>query len=171
MPRLTSTVSAALADWWTLALDAGFKGYSSTDLQGAAKDIAEQNNITLPFQTYTALSTLFGYARRMSNASDTVHGANDEDYIQAEHIAVPPWARDQQDMNTSPIHHVTYLMTGLDSEGNPFSEYKTSVFEYPQRLPATIGELKDSITEDAQALADKYEIQLLNVDLHQILAV
>jgi hypothetical protein len=171
MPRLTSTVSAALADWWTLALDAGFKGYSSTDLQSAARDIAEQNDITLPFQTYTALSTLFGYARRMSNASDAVRAADEEDYIQAQHIAVPPWARDEQAQNTQPIWHVTYQFTYLDENGFAQTEYKTSVFDGPGQMPATIGELKDAVNEDAQALAEKYGVTLLVVDLHQILAV
>jgi hypothetical protein len=171
MPRLTSTVSAALADWWTLALDAAFKGYTATRLQQAAAYIADNLEIDLPFSTYTSLSVLYGYAKRMSNASDAVHSADEEDYIQAQHIAVPPWARDQQAMNTNPIHHVQYMFTYLDENGFAQTEYKTSVFEYPQQLPATIGELKDAITEDAQALADKYGKQLLTVDLHQILAV
>lgn len=171
MPRLTATVSALLADWWTLALDAGFKGYSSTDLQAAASARAEDNDITLPFSTYTGLATLFGYARRMSNASDVVHAANDEDYIQSQHIAVPPWARDQQAMNTNPIWHVQYQFTYLDENGFAQTEYKTSVFDDHTQFPQTIGELKDQVTEDAQALADKYGVQLFAVDLHQILAV
>jgi hypothetical protein len=171
MPRLTSTVSAALADWWTLALDAGFKGYSSTDLQAAARDIAETNNVTLPFRTYTALSTLFGYARRMSNASDAVHAADEEDRIDAQHIAVPPWAREEQAQNTNPIWHVQYQFTYLDENGFAQTEYKTSVFDDHTQFPATIGGLKDAVTEDAQALADKYGVKLFAVDLHQILAV
>jgi hypothetical protein len=171
MPRLTSTVSTALADWWTLALDAGFKGYRSTDLQSAARDIAEQNGVTLPFQTYSALSTLFGYARRMYNAHAAVTAADDGDRIEAAHVAIPPWARDEQAMNTNPIWHVSYQFTYLDENGFAQTEFKTSVFDDFSQFPRTIGTLKDAITEDAQALADKYGVKLFAVDLHQILAV
>jgi hypothetical protein len=38
-------------------------------------------------------------------------------------------------------------------------------------FPDTIGELKDAVNEDAQAMADKYGVQLQSVDLLQILAV
>lgn len=171
MPRLTAAVASALADWWPLALDAGFKGFQAGDLQAAARDIAAENDITLPFTTYTSLATLYGYARRMSNASDAVHAADDADYIVTDHIAIPPWARDQQPMNTSPIWHVSYQMTYLDENGIQQTDFKTSVFEHPQPFPQTIGELREAIEGDAQVLADKYGVQLLNVDLHQILAV
>ena len=169
MPRLTAHVAGLLGDWWTLALDAGFSGYTTTDLQAAAKDIADRNNLTLAFRDYTGLSVLYGYARRMFNASQTVRNADDADYIQSQHIAIPPWARDETAQNANPIWHVTYEFTTLDENGFESTEYKTSVFE--QSLPSTVGDLKDAVNEDAQALADKYGRQLLSVGLHQILAV
>jgi len=169
MPRLTATVAAALADWWPLALDAGFKGYQAGDLQSAARDIAAASGETLPFQTYTALATLYGYARRMYNASQAVSNADDTTYIASEHIATPPWARDIPAQNANPIWHVTYQFTYMDQDGFSQTEFKTSIFE--QNFPQTIGELKDAISEDAQALADKYGVKLQAVDLHQILAV
>jgi hypothetical protein len=64
---------------------------------------------------------------------------------------------------------VSYQMTFIDQAGNLVTDYKTSVFE--MTLPGTIGELKDAISEDAQALADKYGVELVSADLHQILAV
>jgi hypothetical protein len=171
MPRLTAAVASALADWWPLALSAGFGGFQAGDLQSAARDIAADNDITLPFSAYTSLATLYGYARRMSNASGAVHAADDADYIASEHIAIPPWARDEQAQNASPIWHVQYQFTYLDENGVQQSEYKTSVFEYPSPFPDTIGGLREAINGDAQVLADKYGVQLLNVELHQILAV
>lgn len=169
MPRLTATVASALADWWPLALDAGFKGFNAGDLQAAARDIAAANGITLPFQTYTSLATLYGYARRMFNASQAVRNADEADYIATDHIATPPWARDEPTQNANPIWHVTYQFTYLDENGFSQTEFKTSIFE--QNFPQTIGELKDAVSEDAQALADKYGVRLQAVDLHQILAV
>lgn len=169
MPRLTDNVRSALADWWSLAIDAGFGGFRTTELIEAASDLANQAGRSLSFGESSALATLFGYARRMSNAAEAVQGAPDETYISPEHVAIPPWAREERQMNTNPIWHVTYLFTS-ERNGVISSEYKTSVFQGVQ-LPQTVGELKDALAEDADALASKYGVNLLNVDLHQILAV
>jgi hypothetical protein len=170
MPRLTANVASALADWWTLALDAGFKGYRSTDLVSAARDIAEQNGRTLSFSEGTALASLFGYARRMYNAGQEVQNAGEDDYIESKHIATPPWARDVNAQNANPIWHVTYELSTMDEEGNVSTSFKTSVFEGPN-MPDTIGELNDAIEEDAHALSSKYEVAYVDHNVTQILAV
>jgi hypothetical protein len=169
MARLNETQRAVLADWWTLAYDAGFGGYSTTDLLGAAKSIADASGVSLSFAENTALATLYGYARRMSNAADTVQSALDADTIGPDHIAVPPWARDEAVMNTVPIHHVTFAFTFTDQSGATVTEFRTSVFE--MTFPDTMGELRDAVNEDAQAMADKYRVEFVSADLLQILAV
>lgn len=169
MPRLTSTQAATLADWWPLVQHAGFGGFTTTDLTVAARSIATEAGVTLSFETNTALATLYGYARRMSNAADMVQSALDSDTIIADHIAVPPWARDETVMNTAPIWHVSFQFTYLDQQGIQQTDYRTSVFE--MTLPDTIGDLKDAITEDAQAMADKYRFTFVDAQLNMILAV
>jgi hypothetical protein len=171
MPRLTGPVRSALADWWSLAYDAGFGGYSATDTITAASDLARQTGRSFAFATGNAIATLFGYARRMSNASDVLTSAADNHYIESKHIAIPPWARDEQAMNTNPIWHVTYHFTTIDATGAQSTAFKTSIFEYPQPFPDTVGALKEAVTEDAQALASKYGLTFVGIDLHQILAV
>lgn len=169
MPRLTTEQTRALANWWDLAQSAGFGGYTATDTIEAASDIASQFGRSLTFSESTAIAVLYGYAKRMSNAADNLQAALDSDTIIADHIATPPWARDEAVMNTAPIWHVSYLMTFIDADGELQSEYKTSVFE--MTMPDTIGGLKDAITEDAQALASKYGVAFSGIDLAQILAV
>lgn len=169
MPRLTANVRSALADWWDLAAQAGYGDYTTTDVIQAAADLAEQFGRRLSFGESSAIATLYGYARRMSNASGEVQDAEDEHYIESKHIAVPPWARDEREMNTNPMWHVSYQFRYIDNAGVEHNDYKTSVFE--TQLPDTIGALKDALGEDAEALASKYGVTLVGVDLHQILAV
>lgn len=169
MPRLTAGQRSALADWWELTQHAGYGGYTTTDLIAAASDIAQQFGRSLSFSESSSLAVLYGYARRMFNASQEVQNAAREDYITGAHIAIPPWARDENAMNTSPIWHVTYNATFIDQNGDTITEYKTSVFEGV--LPPTIGDLQDAIEEDAQALSVKYQYQFVSAELTEILAV
>ena len=124
---------------------------------------------SLTFGETSAATVLYGYAARIRNAGEAARGALDETYIGPEHVAVPPWAREEREMNANPIWHVTYQFTS-ERNGVISTDYKTSVFQRGQ-IPATIGELKAAIEGDAQVLASKYSVNLVNVDLHQILAV
>jgi hypothetical protein len=169
VPRLSSIQAQTLAQWWNLAQDFAREGFTTTELISAANDIARQAGEKLSFATNTALSTIYGYARRMFNAASVVQSALDSDVIGKEHLGIPPWARDEQVMNTSPIWHVTYQFTYLDSQGDVQYDYKTSIFK--MTFPDTIGELKDMLSEDAQALADKYGVEFVSADLHEILSV
>jgi hypothetical protein len=171
VPRLTAPQRSALADWWNLARDAARDAYRSTDLIAAASDLAQQYGQSLTFSESTALSVLYGYARRMYNASDMVQNANPEDYITSAHIGIPPWARDEQVMNTSPIWHVTYVATFINQAGDTIEEFKTSVFEGVGQLPPTIGDLQDAIEEAGQILALKYGYEFVSAELTEILAV
>lgn len=169
MARLSETQTAALASWWTLAIDAAFGGFTATDTIQAAAELARQRGGSLTFNESSAIATLYGYARRMSNAAGAVQAAAAAAEIGPEHTAVPPWARDEVTMATAPIWHVTYTFETMDTTGRITTEFRTSVFEMV--LPGTIGELADAIDEDAQALADKYGVTLVGARLHQILAV
>lgn len=166
MPRLTTNQRATLADWWNLAYDAGFGGFTTTDLISAASDIVRQAGISLSFQTSQDLAVLYGYARRMSNAADVVQSALDTATITADMKSIPPWARDEQILNTTPIHHVIFEFTYIDQAGVLTTDFRTSVFE--MTFPGTIGDLKDAVTEDAQAMADKYGVQFQSINLLQI---
>lgn len=169
MPRLSDTVRSALADWWQLAVSEAFAGTTATDTIVLANAMAKLAGRTLSFAESSAISSLYGYGRRMFNASAAVIAAADRDYISPEHVATPPWAREEHEQNTYPIWHVTYQFTYIDATGVQHTEHKTSIFEV--NFPQTIGELRDAIDADAQALASKYRVSLVGTELHQILAV
>jgi hypothetical protein len=169
MPRLADNVRGALPDWWNLAVDAAANRQGSAQLIEAAAYVMESLGGSLSFAQSSALTVLYGYASRVRNAGEAVRAASDETFIAPEHVAIPPWAREENDMNTNPIWHVTYLFTA-EKNGVTSTDYKTSIFQRGQ-IPDTIGELKAALEEDANALASKYNVNLISVDLHQILAV
>lgn len=169
MARLNDVQRSALANWWTLAETAAGGGFTVTDTVTAASQLAQQAGSSLSFAESAAISTLYGYARRMTNAAGELQAAADEQTITADMMATPPWARDEQVMNTTPIWHVTYEFNYLDQGGVLQSGFRTSIFE--MTLPETIGELKDAISADAQALADKYNVTLQEANLTSVLAV
>lgn len=169
MPRLDDTQRAALATWWNLAQDAVTRNLLSSDLIAAASDLAAQAGRSLAFTENQALATLYGYARRMGNAAGELQSAAPGQTIDANMVAIPPWARDEQTMNTTPVWHVLFRFDFLDAAGQLQSELRTSVFD--MTLPETVGELQDDIGADAQSMADKYNVRLQTVTLHSILAV
>lgn len=169
MPRLTDNVRSALPDWWNLAVDVAAKRLGSSFLLEAMAFASEAAGHSLTFAETSAATVLYGYAARVRNAGEAVRAASDETFIGPEHVAIPPWAREERDMNANPIWHVTYQFTS-EQNGVTSTDYKTSIFERGQ-IPDTIGELKAALEEDANALASKYGVNLLSVDLHQILAV
>lgn len=169
MPRLSQAQTVILADWWTLVVAEAFIGTISSDVISLAQATAQKSGRSLAFAESSGIATLYGYARRMFNAAAAVQAAAAADTITPEHIGVPPWARDEVTMATAPIWHATYTFTYLDQAGNQVSDFRTSVFE--MTMPGTIGDLAAAITEDAQALADKYGVTLVDAVLHQVLAV
>jgi len=150
-------------------MSAGYGGYTATDTVAAAADLANQQGRSLAFNEGSALATLFGYARRMSNAADVVQGLSREDYITPDAISTPPWARDQSEIDTLPIWHVHFDLTTSDEAGNITTERKVSVFR--MTLPDTIGELQDAVASDAEAMAKKYGQQFVASDIMEIQSV
>jgi hypothetical protein len=169
MPRLSESVRAAMGDWWTLVLSAVSGGFTTTDTVAAAADVARQYGQSIGFDTNAAIATLYGYARRMENAAAALGGLAPGDVLGPDQIAVPPWARDEQVMDTAPIWHVTFTYNALDSAGNPVTEFRTSIFE--MTLPDTAGDLFSALQSDAEAMAAKYGHTLVSISPHSILAV
>jgi hypothetical protein len=169
VPRLSDTQRQVLGQWWTLAMSGAYGGFLTTDVIAAAADLARQAGGSLSFTDAGALSTLYGYARRMSNASDALANAAGTDVIDPSVIGVPPWAREQQAMNTTPIWHVSYDFTSVGADGSMTTDVRTSVFD--MALPQTIGALQAAIESDAESLANKYNVSLVQASLKEILAV
>lgn len=169
MARLNDTQREVLGSSWNDIIWAVSHGYTTTDTVSAFANVARDLGGGLSFAESGAIATLYGYANRMQHAADAFQAASLEDQIMPEHIGVPPWARDEQVMNTAPIWHATFLYEAVDADGNVISEYRTTVFE--MTLPDTVGELADDIQSDAEAMAAKYGHTLTNVTPIELLAV
>jgi hypothetical protein len=169
VPRLDDTQRLALAQWWDLAQSAANGGYRVTDMISAASDIAGQGLRQMNFAIGQALSTLYGYARRMFNAAGVFQSAPVNAVITPDMMATPPWARDQVVMDTTPIWHVNFDFTYLDANGNIRTDTRTSIFE--MTFPETIGDLMDALQSDAEAMAAKYGVTLVDISPLRILTV
>jgi hypothetical protein len=169
MARLTDTQISALGNFWSDIAYVAAHGGTVTDAVSVAAYHAGLFGETLSFEDSQAVAVLAGYAVRMENAASVFRGADLADPITADMIGTPPWARDQQVMNTSPIWHATFEMEFQDENGDIQTEFRTSVFE--MTLPETVGELTADILDDAEAMAAKYEVTLLSVRPHSLHAV
>lgn len=169
MARITDTVRTALGYWWNLISDAARAGFTVTDTVQLANQVASDLGGSLSFAENTAISTLYGYARREVNAGNAFTAGDPGQQIDANMISVPPYARDDQEMATYPLYHVKFEYTYLDQAGNRQTTFRTSVF--PDQLPDTVGELTSAVLDDAEAMAFKYGHTLLSAIPVNILAV
>lgn len=169
MARLSDTQRSALGYWWNLITDAAREGFTVTDTIQLANQVATDLGGKLSFTENTAISQLYGYARRIINAGNSFQAAGMSQSIDASMIATAPYARDEQEMASYPLYHVKFEYTYLDAAGNEQTVIKTSVF--PDLLPDTVGDLNAAVLDDAEAMAVKYGHTLLSINPIQILAV
>jgi hypothetical protein len=169
MPVLTPTQRSALGYWWNLIDAAARQGLTTTETISMANEVASTLGQKLSFQENTAISQLYGYARRIVNSGTAFQSASPDRSISSEMVATPPYARDQQEQNAYPLYHVKFEYTYVDQSGVQQTTYKTSVF--PDVLPETVGDLTSAVLDDAEAMASKYGHTLLSVTPTEILAV
>lgn len=169
MPQLTDVQRSALGYWWNLIDAAARQGLTTTETISMANDVAATLGQKLSFQENTAISQLYGYARRIINSGTEFQSATPDQAINGDMIATPPYARDQQEQNAYPLYHVKFEYTYVDQSGVQQTTYKTSVF--PDVLPDTVGDLTAAVLDDADAMANKYGHTLLSVTPTEILAV
>lgn len=169
MARLTDTLRAALGYWWDLVVGAAEQGFTASETIGIANDIAKNLGGSISFQENTAISQLYGYARRLENAGNAFTSADASKFIDSTMIANAPWARPEPEQATYPIYNVKFTYTYLDASGNQQVTTKTSVFR--DGLPDTVGDLTSAVLDDAEAMANKYGHTLLSAVPFQIQAV
>jgi hypothetical protein len=169
MARLADNVRQALGSFWNLAHQAAYSGYTATDTITAASNIMRESGQSLTFGESSAVATLYGYARRMFNAAQVVQSLQDHEVIGPDAIATPPWARDEREQAALPIWHVHFDFTYTDQSGVTQTDRRVSVFR--MTLPETMGELRDAIGADAEAMAAKYNVDLIGADIREIHSV
>lgn len=169
MGRITDPVRAALGYWWNLISDAARAGFTATDTIQLANMVATDLGGKLSFSDNTAISQLYGYARREVNAGNAFQSAAPNLGITPDMISTPPYARVESEQATLPVYHVRFEYVYLDQAGNQQTATKTSVFD--NGLPGTVGDLTSAVLDDAEAMASKYGHTLLSVTPLNILEV
>lgn len=169
MARLNDVQRAAFGYWWDLIQNAARMGITVAETVKAANSIAADFGEKLSFAENQAIASLYGFARRIENAGNSLQAADPSLGITADMISVPPYARDVQEQAAYPTYHVKFEYVYLDAAGNQQTAIKTSVF--PDQLPATVGQLTSDVLDDAEGMASKYGHQLISVTPLQILAV
>lgn len=169
MSLLSESQRTALGYWWNLITDAVREGFTATDTISLANQVARDLGSSLNPQVNRDIATLYGYARRIDNASQALQAATPDLGITSDMMSVAPYARDDQERNTYPLYHVKFEYVYLDQAGNRQTAIKTDAF--PLMLPGTVGELTAQVHDDAEAMANKYGHTLLQVTPLQILVV
>lgn len=169
MPRLNPDVRAALGYWWNLVVDAAQSGFTTTETVSIASSLAKEMGGNLTFNESKSIAVLYGYARRMDNASAAFQNASPESVVTPAMIATPPWGRELAEQQSYPLYNISFYYTYLDQAGNEQTGIRTSVI--PMQLPNTVAGVNDAVQSDAEAFAAKYGHQLVSAIPFQILAV
>jgi hypothetical protein len=169
VPRLNEVQRTALGYWWNLVTDAVQAGFTTTETTAIAADIAREMGGTVSFKESQAIATLYGYAKRMENASEAFQNAPPGSVITPAMIATPPWAREETEQRAYGLYHVKFNYSFVDQAGNQQTDIKTSVVSL--QLPGSTDDISDYVNDDAAAFAAKYGHQLISAQPFQILAV
>ena len=170
MAILNEPQRQVLGGWvWPFLTAAAGEGMTASAVQQGIAGLAEENDINLTFQDYTAIATLYGYARRMENAAQEFRAADINAALTPDLVGVPPWARDITEQNASGKWHGIFEFTFIDQAGNQVTEMRTSIWDVTR--PSTVGGIIDDMQADAEAMAAKYEVQLVGISPVQLLAV
>lgn len=169
MARLSDADRAAFVQWWSLVSDAAQSGLTVTDTIASANAIARSGGESISFATNTAISRLYGYARREVNASVAFQNAAPGTLIDSSMISTPPYARDESEQNTYALYHVKFAYTYLDAAGELQTTIKTSA--QPLTIGPTVDDVADNVMDDAEAFANKYGHTLVSAVPLMILAV
>lgn len=168
--------------WWALVADAasaraqdGSYSYGVTDLASAASDISRTVGGQYAKPSLPGLSQLFGIARTMERAADTLTAAPDTAPITSSMVAEPPWSRSADVMATTPQWQARAEVTYLTTEGVQLSTWITGVFS--NVLPLTVGDMNAELLLQARRMLSqankRYEPaqQILDVGRTYLLAV
>lgn len=133
--------------WWSLVVDAAAKINaitgrisSSADLTAAAGDIARSRGQSLTFDDYTGLAQLYGVARTMERAADTLTAAPDNVSIDGTMVSEPPWSRPLAAQTAAPKWQLRAEITYRAPDGTIVTDWGTGVFH--NVLPPSVGAMR-----------------------------
>ena len=144
---LPAQAKAVYTFWWSLVVDAASKINAvtgristATDLTAAAASYARQHGQTLAFDDLTGLAQLYGVARTMERAADTLTAAPDEVSIDGSMVSEPPWSRALSVQTAAPKWQLRAEITYRAPDGTIVTDWGTGVFH--NVLPPSVGAMR-----------------------------
>lgn len=167
MRELSPAAQKALAYWPQIEYAAAYR-MTTADLWNAIRDEAERLGLASPGVPLQGVNELRGIATRIQASSDRLNAARDEQRITRLMRAEAPWRRTYRAQRANPMFSVRFAHT-FTSNGEQFTEWRTSVFQ--GRAPATVGQLRQLIENDARNLAKDYGVEHVSADDLQMLVI
>lgn len=167
MPDLTPDAVQAMR-YWRWIEEAASLRMTTADLWAIIRDVAEEQGYSSPGVTLRGVSELRGIAGQIHGASNRLGRAEDYEHVTERHVAMPPWASQSAGQGPMTSYQVRFQHTTLGPDGEQ-TNWRTSVFH--GNLPATVGELRAAVGEDAEQFAEGYGQTHLGIGSLQVLVI
>lgn len=168
MSRSDPNRNPALAYWGEIEYAAQHR-LPTAELWDMLKSAAERLGLPGPGVTVQQVNAVRHQATGIQAASRRLERVDPSSGLSdGRLVAEAPWSRSLAERNALPMYQVRYQHT-VDGPNGPETAWRTSTFR--GRLPSTLADLQDAVTEDAENLADKYGGAHVGIGSLQILAV
>lgn len=164
-----SGLPVSALQYWGVARGAVSARASTAEFYGALNDAAESFGNGGHGLSFQEVNQLRSAAVGVRNASESFLKTAADTVISARQIAVPPYARSQDDRNSSPMYSVGIMLHTMDDEGETTSAYRQ--IRFTGQMDFTKGDLLALVQQDAEALADAYSQQYAGHDVVELVAV
>jgi hypothetical protein len=141
--------------WYPWVMDAvratyttGHPSYQVSDLQSAISQYRASLGPLAPAQDTPGISSLYGAANAIAKASYALSQAADTDVLTSQMVAQDLFGRSAAEQAANPMYRAVIQATYIDESGAQVEGTFTQF--YHQRLPPTVGSLRQHVTLDVQ---------------------
>lgn len=163
MARNTSLSTAAIdaLPYWSAVRNAAANHLTTQQLWESIRVLQEQYGTIGRGPTVQGISALRGIAGAIVRSADEFAALPDTKTLRGFSITRAPWSRPIGQQRGNPMYQVQFLHT-FSLNGDEQSAWRTIAFD--GRLPRTVGELREQVDQDAESMADDYDVEHLGVD-------
>jgi hypothetical protein len=143
-------------------------GMNTQQLWEAIHEHAGASGLDTPGVSAAEVSIMRGLAGRIRQSGRNLANAQPTYGIDSSMMARAPWARTLSEQNSLTMHQVRFEHTVIRN-GEQVSEWRSVMYQGP--LPATVGDLKSELENDAQQMADNYGVSHVSAGSITVLEV
>ncbi len=157
-----------LLPWWGIIQAAVSQRVQTAEIWQLVRDAATREGVTLSGVSAADMSRMRAIPAAQRNAAENLQRSRPTDAITASMIAQDISARSAQDQILAP-KWIARFEHDFTVEGELQALWRSSIFE--GSLPASIGDLRNTLEADAEALAADYDVTHIGIGRIQIAAV